>query len=43
MVAFCRGTSPDVADPWYTGDFELTYQDVLDGCNGLLNLLYPEF
>ena len=26
----------DVADPWYTGDFETTYQDVLRGCEGLL-------
>lgn len=29
----------DVADPWYTGDFEQTYRDVLQGCQGLLNLL----
>ena len=29
----------DVADPWYTGDFEQTYQDVLQGCTGLLELL----
>lgn len=27
----------DVADPWYTGDFDATYQDVTEGCNGLLN------
>lgn len=26
----------DVADPWYTGDFEQTWQDVLEGCQGLL-------
>jgi protein-tyrosine phosphatase len=25
----------DVADPWYTGDFETTWQDVLTGCQGL--------
>ena len=25
----------DVADPWYTRDFEATWQDVLDGCRGL--------
>ena len=30
---------PDVADPWYTGDFEQTYQDVLAGCRGLLELI----
>lgn len=26
----------EVADPWYTGDFERTWQDVLAGCQGLL-------
>ena len=31
--------SHDVADPWYTGDFEATWQDVLEGCQGLLHEL----
>ena len=26
----------DVADPWYTGDFEATWRDVTEGCRGLL-------
>lgn len=26
----------DVADPWYTGDLEATWWDVLAGCQGLL-------
>lgn len=26
----------DVADPWYTGDFNATWRDVLEGCQGLL-------
>ena len=26
----------DVADPWYTGDFDATYAYVTEGCNGLL-------
>lgn len=26
----------EVADPWYTGDFEATWQDVLEGCQMLL-------
>ncbi len=30
------GRPGDVADPWYTGDFEQTWQDVLEGCQGLL-------
>ncbi len=29
----------DVADPWYTGDFEATWRDVLEGCQGLLQHL----
>lgn len=29
----------DVADPWYTGDFEATWQDVLEGCTALLQEL----
>ena len=29
----------DVADPWWTGDFEATYKDVLAGCQGLLDFL----
>ena len=29
----------DVADPWYTDDFEATWQDVLAGCQGLLHEL----
>ncbi len=33
------GRSGEVADPWYTGDFEATWQDVLAGCTGLLNEL----
>ena len=32
----------DVADPWYTGDFETTWRDVLAGCSGLLAQLSPE-
>lgn len=30
------GISRDVADPWYTGDFEVTYRDLMVGCEALL-------
>ena len=33
------GREGDIADPWYTHDFEATYEDVLDGCVGLLGWL----
>lgn len=29
----------DVADPWYTGDFEATYRDLREGCTALLTQL----
>ena len=29
-------SSRDVADPWYTGNFEATYQDLITGCTALL-------
>ena len=33
------GIGRDVADPWYTGDFEETFQDLLTGCEAMLNLI----
>ena len=33
------GESGDVADPWYTDDFERTYRDVLRGCEALADML----
>ena len=30
------GIGRDVADPWYTGDFEVTFRDLLKACEGLL-------
>ena len=29
----------DIADPWYTGNFDETYEDVYEGCQGLLQYL----
>lgn len=29
----------EIADPWYTGDFEATYRDVLESCQGLLTYI----
>ena len=30
------GVNRDIADPWYTGNFDATYDDVLWGCTALL-------
>lgn len=32
----------DVSDPWYTGDFETTYRDVMAGCKAVLQLCLEE-
>ena len=36
------GSDSDVADPWYTRDFERCYEDVVAGCEGLLDRLSSE-
>ena len=33
------GEKREVADPWYTGNFDETYEDVVKGCAGLLRFL----
>ena len=38
MLSF-TGSGRDVADPWYTGDFDATYNDVVAGCKGFLEFL----
>lgn len=29
----------DIADPWYTGNFEVCYNDIVEGCNGFIKFL----
>ena len=39
-AAKCRPLiARDVADPWYTGDFETTYRDLTQACTALLDSL----
>ena len=33
------GKNRDIADPWYTGNFDETYDDVVEGCQALLDYL----
>ncbi|MCR4626945.1 MAG: low molecular weight phosphotyrosine protein phosphatase [Treponema sp.] len=35
-----HGKIKEIADPWYTGNFDDTFDDVLAGCIGLLDFLY---
>lgn len=32
----------DIADPWYTGNFDITYQDIVEGCNAFYHYLVKE-
>ncbi len=33
-------TPRDIADPWYTGDFDKTYEDIYKGCEELLKVIF---
>lgn len=33
------GSGRDIADPWYTGNFDETYEDVVEGCDGFIKYL----
>lgn len=33
------GSQRAIADPWYTGEFDVTYDDILEGCEAFLNFL----
>lgn len=33
------GSGKDVADPWYSGNFDVTYRDIYEGCEALLETL----
>ena len=36
------GSGRAIADPWYTGNFDVTYDDVIEGCEALLETLQSE-
>lgn len=36
MLLEYAGEQREIADPWYTGNFDATYDDVVKGCSGLL-------
>ena len=39
LLEYAGRPDQEVMDPWYTGDFDSTWQDVLEGCEGLLDNL----
>ena len=36
LLYYSRRSGEEIADPWYTGNFEVTYTDILEGCQGFL-------
>lgn len=36
------GSDRDIADPWYTGNFDETYDDIIEGCEGFLEYLQTQ-
>ena len=42
LLDYCGRTGQEVADPWYTDDFDATWRDVLQGCTALLEYLKRE-
>ena len=42
MLLDFAGENREVADPWYTGNFDATYKDVVKGCEGLLQFVQKE-
>ena len=43
LLEYAGRPGQEVADPWYTGDFEATWRDVLAGCQGLLDNLLEKW
>ena len=39
LLDHCGRSGQEVADPWYTDNFDETWDDVLQGCSALLNEL----
>lgn len=41
-LLYWAGEKRDVADPWFTGDYEKTYKDIDKGCRAVLKKLESE-
>ena len=42
MLLSFAGSDEDIADPWYTGNFDEAYDDIDRGCRALLDMLIKE-
>ena len=39
LLDYANRPGESIADPWYTGYFDITYREILEGCTGLLKKL----
>ena len=39
LLDFTARKGQSIADPWYTGNFDVTYDDIKEGCEGLTRFL----
>ncbi|MDD6572293.1 MAG: low molecular weight phosphotyrosine protein phosphatase [Thermoflexaceae bacterium] len=39
LLDYTERKGQSIADPWYSGNFELTYRDIVEGCTGFLKYL----
>lgn len=39
LLDYTERKGASISDPWYTGDFDITYDDIVEGCEGFLTFL----
>lgn len=42
LLDYAGREGESIADPWYTGNFDITYEDIVEGCEGFLSFLREE-
>ena len=42
LLDYTSRPGASIADPWYTGNFDITYDDIVEGCEGFLEYLRYE-
>ena len=42
LLDYTKRPGASIADPWYTGNFDITYDDIVEGCEGFLEYLKNE-
>ena len=40
LLDYTERKGASISDPWYTGDFDITYDDIVEGCEGFVKFLH---